>query len=190
MKENITRSQLTTIIMLMGVTYVVQSATAVAGDMSVVKYIVYPIQDVVYVLIYILIFINMRRNLVFLREWRRMDEIRNNIDLRISVVKKIRLLVYALFSHSRWLLLLITLYFIQFICQDILTLTYVKNDFQRSVNRYIVNGFIELAIIACILYFMRAKEEVRFFSLAFNRLVRTSLIVGIRAPCSGSTLQG
>ena len=95
MKENITRSQLTTIIMLMGVTYVVQSATAVAGDMSVVKYIVYPIQDVVYVLIYILIFINMRRNLVFLREWRRMDEIRNNIDLRISVVKKIRLLVYA-----------------------------------------------------------------------------------------------
>lgn len=92
MKENISRSQLTTIIMLMGVTYVVQSATAVAGDMKVVKYIVYPIQDVVYVLIYVLIFVNLRRNLAFLREWRRMDEIRNNIDLRISVVKKIRLL--------------------------------------------------------------------------------------------------
>ena len=93
-KENISRSQLTTIIMLMGVTYVVQSATAVAGDMNVVKYIVYPIQDAVYILIYVLIFINMRRNLAFLREWRRMDEIRNNVDLRISVIKKIRLLMY------------------------------------------------------------------------------------------------
>lgn len=80
--------------MLMGVTYVVQSATAVAGDMNVVKYIVYPIQDAVYILIYVLIFINMRRNLAFLREWRRMDEIRNNVDLRISVIKKIRLLMY------------------------------------------------------------------------------------------------
>ena len=78
----------------MGVTYVVQSATAVAGDMNVVKYIVYPIQDAVYILIYVLIFINMRRNLAFLREWRRMDEIRNNVDLRISVIKKIRLLMY------------------------------------------------------------------------------------------------
>ena len=93
-KENISRSQLTTIIMLMGVTYVVQSATAVAGDMNVVKYIVYPIQDAVYILIYVLIFVNMRRNLAFLREWRRMDEIRNNVDLRISVIKKIRLLMY------------------------------------------------------------------------------------------------
>ena len=42
-RDNISRSQLTTIIMLMGITYVVQSATAVAGDMAVVKYIVYPI---------------------------------------------------------------------------------------------------------------------------------------------------
>lgn len=34
-----------------------------------------------------------------------------------------------------------------------------------------VSGYVEFFIIAGILFLMRAKEEVRFFSLAFNRLV-------------------
>ncbi len=152
--------------MLMGITYVVQSATAVAGDMDVVKYIVYPIQDVVYLLVFGLIYINMRRNIAFLRECRRMNEIILNADLRRSVILKLRLML--------WLLLFMTFYFILVITQDVLTLAYVKSDFERSVNRYIVGGFIEFAIVFAILMFLRAKREGRFFSIGFNRLVGSS----------------
>ena len=44
-------------------------------------------------LIFSLISRNIITNMKFLRQWRRMEEIRNNADLRVSVVKKLRLLL-------------------------------------------------------------------------------------------------
>ena len=54
----------------MGITYVVQSATAVGANLSFFHFIIVPIQDLVYLLIYFLILSNMRRNIKFLKIWR------------------------------------------------------------------------------------------------------------------------
>ena len=56
--------------MLMGVTYVVQSATAVAGQMNYFRYLIVPIQDAVYLLIYLFILSSIRAHLRLLKSWR------------------------------------------------------------------------------------------------------------------------
>ncbi len=146
----------------MGVTYVVQSATAVAGNLNFFRYIIVPIQDLVYLVMYLVIFATMRENIRFLKVWRSTQEIQGHGDLRRAVSAKLKMLTGVL--------VFITLYFVQFIVFDLMSLFYLGTDFLRTVQRFVVQGFFEFVSIAVILFLMRAKKEMRFYSLDLNQL--------------------